>query len=148
MKHDHYEDPNLTEKLEQAAKSSSLYANPISQSSGMSGMSMGMLQSSGSGGSGSNNMLEARVAKLESDVAYIRRDVDELKADVKSIDRNVIAVIERLDSIKESLANKPSSDAVDKKISDAKLAILLGVPAIIAIGTGLYKLAMHFYFNA
>lgn len=93
-------------------------------------------------------MLEARVAKLESDVAYIRRDVDELKADVKSIDRNVIAVIERLDSIKESLANKPSSDAVDKKISDAKLAILLGVPAIIAIGTGLYKLAMHFYFNA
>lgn len=98
-------------------------------------------------GDGGGNMLEARVAKLESDVAYIRRDVDELKTDVKSIDRNMIAVLERLESIKESLAKKPSSDAVDKKISEAKLAVLLGVPAIIAIGTGIYKAVMHFYFN-
>lgn len=93
-------------------------------------------------------MLEARVAKLESDVSYIRSDVNELKTDVKSIDRNMIAVIERLDSIKESLAKKPSSDAVDKKISDAKLAVLLGVPTIIAIGTGIYKAIMHFYLSA
>ncbi|BAX14920.1 hypothetical protein HmCmsJML100_02442 [Escherichia coli] len=90
-------------------------------------------------------MLESKVAKLESDVSYIRRDVDELKTDVKSIDRNMIAVLERLDSIKESLAKKPSIDAIDKKISDAKLAVLLGVPAIIAAGTGLYKLSMYFF---
>ncbi len=99
-------------------------------------------------GDGGGGMLEARVAKLESDVGYIRRDIDELKTDVKSIDRNMIAVLERLESIKESLAKKPSSDAVDKKISEAKLAILLGVPAIIAIGTGLYKAFVHFYLGA
>ncbi len=91
-------------------------------------------------------MLEARVAKLESDVSYIRRDVDELKADVKSIDRNMIAVLERLDGIKESLAKKPSSDAVDKKISEAKLAVLLGVPAIIGIGTAIYKVITLYFF--
>ncbi|STJ61561.1 Uncharacterised protein [Escherichia coli] len=58
---------------------------------------------------------------------------------------NMIAVLERLDSIKDSLAKKPSIDAVDRKISDAKLAVLLGVPAIIAAGTGLYKLSMYFF---
>lgn len=92
-------------------------------------------------------MLEARVAKLESDVSYIRRDVDELKADVKSIDRNMITVLERLDSIKDALAKKPSTDTVDKKISEAKLAVLLGVPGLIAIGTAAYKLIVHFYFT-
>lgn len=101
--------------------------------------------SDGNGGGG--NMLEARVAKLESDVSYIRRDVDELKIDVKSISTNMTIVLERLSSIKDSLANKPTIDAVDKKISDAKLAVLLGVPAIIGIATGIYKLVIHFYFS-
>lgn len=93
-------------------------------------------------------MLEPRVAKLEHDVACIRRDVDVIKSDVKSIDRNMIIVLERMEAIKESLSKKPSSDAVDKKISEAKLAVLLGVPAIIAIGTGVYKAFMHFYLSA
>jgi len=91
-------------------------------------------------------MLEARVAKLESDVSYIRRDIDELKADAKSIDKNVTIVLERLDSIKESLGKKPSTDSVDKKIAESKLAILLGVPAIIGIGAAAYKVIVHFFF--
>ncbi|MBS0880372.1 hypothetical protein JK231_07105 [Pantoea sp. JGM49] len=92
-------------------------------------------------------MLEVRVVKLESDVSHIRRDVEELKADVKSIDRNMAAVLEKLEGLKESLAKKPLTDAVDKKISEAKLAVLLGVPALIAIGTSAYKLIAHFYFS-
>lgn len=98
------------------------------------------------GVSDGGNMLESRVVKLESDVNYISRDVDELKADVKSIDRNMVTVLEKLDSIKELLAKKPSTDTVDKKISEAKLAILLGVPALIAVGSAAYKLIAHFYF--
>lgn len=101
----------------------------------------------GDGDGGGGSMLEARVAKLESDVSYIRRDVDELKTDVKSIDRNMVTVLERLDAIKESLANKPSADAVDRKITDAKLAVLLGVPGLIAIGTAAYKLIKYFFFS-
>ncbi|TKU99701.1 hypothetical protein FDX06_22875, partial [Citrobacter sp. wls618] len=50
----------------------------------------------------------------------------------------------QLESIKASLDKKPSTDTVDKKISDAKLAVLLGVPTLIAIMTGLYKLAQHY----
>lgn len=90
-------------------------------------------------------MLEARVAKLEADVGYIRRDVDELKGDVKSINTNMTIALERLENIKDSLSKKPSSDTVDKKISEAKLAVLLGVPTIIAIGTGIYKLIQHYF---
>lgn len=98
----------------------------------------------GNGGGGGNDMIEARVAKLEADVSYIRRDVEELKTDVKSVSQNMIIVLERLEAIKDSLAKKPSADTVDKKITDAKLAILLGVPAIIAAGTGIYKILQHY----
>ncbi len=101
-----------------------------------------------SGNGGGGVMLEARVAKLESDVSYIRRDVDEIKGDVKSIDKNMTIVLERLESIKESLSKKPSEEAVDKKITDAKLAVLLGVPVIIAILTALYKVTIHIFFPA
>ncbi|EOM7048576.1 TPA: hypothetical protein ACF36K_002604 [Escherichia coli] len=147
MKHDYYEAPNLNDKIAKAAESFCLHSSASSQLAGISGKRWDMLQSSGSSGSGSDNMPE-KVAKLESDVAHIKRDVDELITDVKAIDKNMITILARLDSIKESLTNKPSSDAVDRKISDAKLAVLLGVPAIIAAGTGLYKLSMYFFFSA
>lgn len=100
--------------------------------------------SHGDGDGGGGSMLEPRVARLESDVSYIRRDVDELKADVKSVSQNMIIVLERLETIKESLNKKPSTDTVDKKITDAKLAVLLGVPTIIAVGTGVYKVFQYF----
>ncbi|QGX91688.1 hypothetical protein EFZ10_08645 [Tatumella sp. TA1] len=90
-------------------------------------------------------MLEPRVARLESDVSYIRRDIDELKSDFKLVNQNMIVALERLESIKESLTKKPSTDTVDKKISDAKLAILLGVPGIIALGTAIYKAVQHYF---
>lgn len=93
---------------------------------------------------GGGNMLEARVAKLEADVSYIRRDVDELRVDVKTISQNMTIAIERLDYIRTALDKKPSTDTVDKKITDAKLSILLGVPTIIAIGTGIYKVVQHY----
>lgn len=100
---------------------------------------------SGGGNDGGDGMLEARVAKLESDVNYIRRDVDEIKADIKSLSNNMTQALGKLESIKETLSTKPSADAVDKKIADAKLAVLLGVPAIIAIGTGIYKALQHYF---
>jgi len=99
----------------------------------------------GGGNGGGGDMLEPRVARLESDVSYIRRDIDELKGDFKLVNQNMIIALERLESIKESLTKKPSTDTVDKKISDAKLAILLGVPGIIALGTAIYKAVQHFF---
>lgn len=85
MSNDYYEHPSLSEKLEEAAKSSSLHASSMAQSAGISGRMRGMQQSSGSG-DGGGSMLEPRVAKLESDVSYIQRDIELLQKDVRSID--------------------------------------------------------------
>lgn len=100
---------------------------------------------------GGDNM-ETRIAVLEADVAHIKKDASDLKDKassietiVNSVDKNMAVVLERLDGIKESLSKKPSTDAVEKRISDAKLAIILAVPAIIAVGTALYKGAMFLY---
>ncbi|WP_241648929.1 hypothetical protein [Rosenbergiella collisarenosi] len=98
----------------------------------------------GHGGGGGDDMFEKRVGRLESDVDYIKRDINELKSDAKEISKNIIIALSKLDNIQESLSKKPSTDSVDKKISDAKLAILLGVPTIIGIATALYKLVSHF----
>ncbi|WP_259349649.1 hypothetical protein [Enterobacter sp. RHBSTW-00175] len=90
--------------------------------------------------------MEKRISILEIEVAHIKKDVTEIKTTVSkidttvnSLDKNMAVVLEKLSSIKDSLDKKPSSDAIDRKITEAKLAILLGVPAIIAIGTGIYK---------
>lgn len=40
----------------------------------------------GNGNGGGGDMLEPRVAKLESDVSYIQRDISKLQKDVESID--------------------------------------------------------------
>lgn len=107
----------------------------------------------GGGGDGGDGMIEARVAKLESDVEHIKADVSELKltmlkveGTVGSIDKSLAVLVEKFSGLKESVDKKPSSDSMDKKISDAKLSILLGVPAIIAIGTAAYKVAAHYLF--
>lgn len=107
----------------------------------------------GGGGDGGASMIEVRVAKLEADVEHIKTDVSELKltmlkveGTVGSIDKNLAVLIEKFTGLQESVDKKPSSDAMDKKISDAKLSITLGGTAIIGIGTAAYKLAMHFFF--
>lgn len=100
--------------------------------------------SHGGGNGGGGTMLEARVAKLEAEISYIRRDVDELRTDAKSISQNMIIAIEKLENIKATLDAKPSADAVDNKISKAKLTILLGVPAIMTVITGIYKIVQHY----
>ncbi|ENT5010334.1 hypothetical protein ACOSU5_000127 [Salmonella enterica subsp. enterica serovar Newport] len=147
MKHDYYEVPNLTEKLKQAEKSSSLYANPISQSSGMSGMSMGMLQSSGSGGAGSNNMLEARVARLEADVENIKTNLSEARSDISRLrdisadtSRDVAVVLQKIVDVDEKLSKKPSKSEVQTLISSAVNKQILWT-----IGTGFALLGIAKY---
>lgn len=43
----------------------------------------------GGGNGGGGEMLEPRVAKLESDVSYIQRDIEKLQKDVESIDSRI-----------------------------------------------------------
>lgn len=55
------------------------------------------------GGNGGGNMLEARVAKLESDVEYIKRDLAEVKSDIKSVDSRLSGIETSISSAKPPL---------------------------------------------
>lgn len=57
----------------------------------------------GGGGGGNDDMLEARVAKLESDVEYIKRDIAEVKSDIKGIDERLTKIETGIISIKTTL---------------------------------------------
>lgn len=57
--------------------------------------------SDGNGGGG--NMLEPRVAKLESDVSYIKRDIELLQKDVKSIDSRLSNIETSITTLKTTI---------------------------------------------
>ncbi|HBR6957990.1 hypothetical protein ASV09_06765 [Klebsiella aerogenes] len=91
--------------------------------------------------------MDQRLAVLEAKVAHIESDVTDLKSTVGVIDKNTAVILERLDGIKESLAKKPSLDAVDKKIADAKVSQIIwtigSVLAIVSIASGIIIKILH-----
>ncbi|MDE1571809.1 MULTISPECIES: hypothetical protein [Klebsiella pneumoniae complex] len=98
---------------------------------------------SGNGGGG----MEQRLAVLEAKVSRIESDVAELKGSVAVVDKNTAVILERLDSIKDSLAKKPTSDLVDKKIAEAKVSQIIwtigSVLAIVSIASGIVIKVLH-----
>lgn len=44
------------------------------------------------GNGGGNDMLEPRVARLESDVSYIKRDIEKIQENVDSIDKRLTSI--------------------------------------------------------
>ncbi|WP_350307548.1 hypothetical protein [Photorhabdus viridis] len=70
------------------------------------------------GGGGGDDMLEARVARLESDVEHIKKSIDEVKADVREMKKDT------------------RTDFKEMK-SDARTDFRLLFGAIIAVALGL-----------
>jgi hypothetical protein len=144
MRHDNYEDPNLGVKLEAAAKSASYHAGSRAQSASMSGLSMGMLQSSGSGDDGGDHMLEARVARLEADVENIKTNLSEARSDIARLrdtsadtSRDVAVVLQKIVDVDEKLSKKPSKSEVD-----ASIAAAVNKQILWTIGTGIALLGL------
>ncbi|HFD3005534.1 hypothetical protein ACQ9EW_04810 [Klebsiella pneumoniae] len=100
-----------------------------------------------SDGNGGGGDMEQRLAVLEAKASHIESDVTELKNTVAVVDKNTAVILERLDGIKESLAKKPSSDAVDKKIAEAKVSQIIwtigSVLAIVSIASGIVIKVLH-----
>lgn len=98
------------------------------------------------GGNGGGGM-EQRLAVLEAKVSRIETDVNELKSTVAVVDKNTAVILERLDGIKESLAKKPTSDAVDKKIAEAKVSQIIwtigSVLAIVSVASSIVIKMLH-----
>ncbi|MBI0520773.1 hypothetical protein F6Q07_22105 [Pectobacterium parmentieri] len=99
-------------------------------------------------------MATADLARLEADSSHIKTGVSDLKksvssieATVNSIDKNMAVIMVKLDGITNDLSKKPSTDAVDKKISDAKLSQIIwtisSVLAIVSIASGIIIKTLH-----
>ncbi|WP_232487477.1 hypothetical protein [Pectobacterium parmentieri] len=106
------------------------------------------------GGFWSDKMATADLARLEADSSHIKTGVSDLKksvssieATVNSIDKNMAVIMVKLDGITNDLSKKPSTDAVDKKISDAKLSQIIwtisSVLAIVSIASGIIIKTLH-----
>ncbi|HBV9688860.1 TPA: hypothetical protein MEA38_005381 [Klebsiella variicola] len=91
--------------------------------------------------------MEQRLAILEAKVSRIETDVTELKGTVSVVDKNTAVILERLDGIKDSLAKKPTSDAVDKKIAEAKVSQIIwtigSVLAIVSVASSIVIKVLH-----
>ncbi|HFP9395711.1 TPA: hypothetical protein ACHOZE_004408 [Raoultella ornithinolytica] len=112
-----------------------------------------LTKKSGKAASGGDSM-EQRLAVLEAEMAHLKSDVSDLKkltssieSTVNSVDKNIAIVMVKLDSIDDSLSKKPSSDAVDKKIAEAKVSQIIwtiaSVLAIVSIASGIVIKVLH-----
>lgn len=92
-------------------------------------------------------VLEAEVAHIKTDVSDTKRSVSSIETTVNTVDKNLAVIMVKLDNITEALSKKPSSDAVDKKISEAKLAQIIwtigSVLTIVSIASGIIIKSLH-----
>ncbi|WP_448511642.1 hypothetical protein [Photorhabdus laumondii] len=93
----------------------------------------------GSGDGGGGDMLEARVARLESDVEHIKASMSDMKADLKSVTGDVSSmktdaavIMQKLDGISSVLSKVPTDDKlnvkfemINTKISEVKSEVTL-----------------------
>ncbi|MBN3986795.1 hypothetical protein H3H16_14365 [Serratia marcescens] len=87
--------------------------------------------SHGGGNGGGNDMLEARVAKLEADVENIKVNLAEARSDIRDLktitagtNKDVGVVLQKLVDIDEKLSNKAGKDFVDSKVGGIKIWML------------------------
>lgn len=80
----------------------------------------------GGGGSGGGEMLEVRVAKLESNVEDIKANLSEARADIRDLRnmssstcRDVAVILQKQIDIDEKLSKKPSISDMSASISTA-----------------------------
>lgn len=83
------------------------------------------------GGGGGDNMLEARVAKLEADVENIKVNLSEARADIRELTKNsastsadVSTILQKLVDIDEKITGKAGKDFVDSQVSGLKVWML------------------------
>ncbi len=60
-------------------------------------------------GGGGGDMLEARVARLESDVEHIKKSIDEIKLDFRDAKKDISATTKKLAEMEPSLLGKIQS---------------------------------------
>lgn len=115
-------------------------------------------KSDGGGSGGGGDMLETRVAKLESDVHHIdtnlteaRSDIRQIKNDASETKRDVAVILQKLVDIDTALSEKASKDAlkasvseIENKIDKTKIWFLSILLTSIVVPVVLFFLGIHY----
>lgn len=106
--------------------------------------------SHGDGNGGGDDMLEARVAKLEADVENIKTNLAETRMDVRELTKNtssirtdVSTMLQKLVDIDEKLSSKASKDFVEVKTGSLK-SWMLGI-LLLSIAMPVITLLVNLY---
>ncbi|MBB6117870.1 putative coiled-coil protein SlyX [Rahnella inusitata] len=104
----------------------------------------------GDGNGGGDDMLEARVAKLEADVENIKTNIAETRMDIReltkstsSIRTDVSTMLQKLVDIDEKLSSKASKDFVEVKTGNLK-SWMLGI-LLLSIAMPVITLLVNLY---
>ncbi|WP_228726158.1 hypothetical protein [Klebsiella pneumoniae] len=99
------------------------------------------------GNGGGGNVIEARVAKLESDVENIKTNLAEARADIRDLrtsldktNRDVAVILQKQIDIDDKLSKKPSLSEVQNAISSA-----VNKQIAWTVGTGIALLGLAKY---
>ncbi|HIA5714224.1 TPA: hypothetical protein ACWQQG_000986 [Yersinia enterocolitica] len=83
------------------------------------------------GNGGGNDMIEARVAKLEADVENIKINLSEARSDIRDLKitaaetgKDVGIILQKLVDIDEKVSNKAGKDFVNSKTGEIKVWML------------------------
>lgn len=78
--------------------------------------------------------MDQNLTDIDGDFSCIKSDLKEVKTTLASIDKNIAVVLERMESIKDVLEEKPTTDAIGKKISEAQVfQVVLTIGSVLAI---------------
>ena len=91
--------------------------------------------------------MEQRLAILEAAVSRIEKQLSETSSTMNAVDKNTSVILERLGNLKDSLSQKPSTDAVEKRISEAKVTQIIWtiatVLSVVSIASGIVIKLLH-----
>lgn len=106
----------------------------------------GLSESLSSNGGGGGSM-EQRLAALEAVVSRMEKDLSETNSTMNAVDKNTSVILERLGNLKDSLSQKPSTDAVERKISEAKVTQIIWtiatVLSVVSIASSIVIKLLH-----
>ncbi|WP_246856847.1 hypothetical protein [Brenneria corticis] len=126
MTNAYYENASIKEQYAAATSAASISQTRAQSGAASAGFTKGGPLQSDSGGGGGDDMLEARVAKLEANVEDIKTNLAEARVDIRDLRktsaeaaRDVAVILQKQVDMDEKLSKKPSTSEMTTAITSA-----------------------------
>lgn len=93
------------------------------------------------------SILETKVSHIEAGVSDLKASLSKIDTTLSSIDKGFAVMSSNIENISCSISKMPTSDSIDKKISEAKVSQILwtigSMLTLISIATGIIIKTLH-----